>query len=116
MDEKTEQEQNEIWWKDAQAPKREKIAILLANYRDAKEELQPMMDSLDELAETIKRLTLELGEDVETEAGSATIRKGYARTSWDGKALSGYAAAHPEIKQFSKLSVVKPTVVLKAKQ
>lgn len=42
--------------------------------------------------------------------GKATYRKGYERSSWDTKALMGYAAAHPEIGQFKKITVVEASV------
>jgi hypothetical protein len=42
--------------------------------------------------------------------GKATYRKEYERSSWDTKALTGYAAAHPEIEQFKKITVVEASV------
>ena len=42
--------------------------------------------------------------------GKATYRRESERSSWDNKALLGYAAAHPEIEQFRKITPVKASV------
>lgn len=46
--------------------------------------------------------------------GVATYKKGYERTTWDSKALGGYAAAHSEIEKFKKVTMVAPVVSITA--
>ena len=46
----------------------------------------------------LKALVLEAGETIKGQYHAFTWTKG--RTSWDNKALEGYAAAHPEILAF----------------
>ena len=58
----------------------------------------------------------ELEEAAEIDGASVSIRNGYERKSWDNKALTGYAAAHPEIGQFCKVSAVKASAVIKVKK
>ena len=68
---------------------------------------------LNNLREEIVTSVLELGHTVDTVYARATYRKPSTRTSWDNKALDGYAAAHEEILQFRKESSVKPSVAIK---
>lgn len=68
---------------------------------------------LNNIRNEIKRLVLEKGESVSTPVARATYRRESIRTSWDNKALNGYAAAHPEIEQFRKESSVKASVSIK---
>ena len=88
---------------------------LLMEYRDAKIELQPILAELKNMEKHIKTLVMETGEVAEVDGCAVSIRNGYTRTSWNGKALQGYAAAHPEIEQFRKSSEVKPAAVIKVK-
>lgn len=89
------------------------LKALLAQWRNLKSTLQPMLDDLSNLENEIKSRVTDLGEPVRISGASATIRNGYTRETWDGKALNGYAAAHPEILQFRSETAVKPAVVLK---
>lgn len=89
------------------------LSEMLAQYRDMKAELAPALAALGELEKSIKTHVLETGETAEIDGASVSIRNGYERVSWDGKALAGYAVAHPEIEQFKSVSAVKPTVVIK---
>ena len=65
-------------------------------------EFSPQYPAVDEniarLTEQIKDAVLTEGATVSGEYLQAVWVKG--RTSWDTKALEGYAAAHPEIMQF----------------
>lgn len=88
-------------------------AELLQEYRDAKLEMQPSLDALKEMETKLKQRILEEGEDVEIDGATATIKQPYERKSWDGKKLEGYAAAHPEVLDFVKVSKVKETVAIK---
>ena len=72
-----------------------------------------MSNLLKTLEKEIKAYVLETGEVAEVDGCAVSIRNGYTRTSWDGRALTGYAAAHPEIEQFCKRSEIKPSAVIK---
>ena len=65
-------------------------------------ELAPNMDSLNEtisnMESNIKERVLLVGETVKGSVLQAVYNKG--RTSWDNKALDGYAKAHPELLEF----------------
>jgi len=65
-------------------------------------ELAPNMDSLNEtisnMESNIKEQVLLAGETVKGSVLQAVYNKG--RTSWDNKALDGYAKAHPELLEF----------------
>ncbi len=47
---------------------------------------------------------------IEAHGVKVAYRRGYTRTSWDNKALTGYAAAHPEILPFRSESEVAPVL------
>ena len=91
------------------------LAALLERYRDMKTELQPALNVLKSLEKEIKAHAMDTGEVVEIDGASVSIRNGYTRISWDGAALSGYAAAHPEIMQFCKEREIGPAAVIKVK-
>ena len=59
----------------------------------------------------VKQAVLSYGDSVSTSTVSALLVGG--RTSWDGKRLSGYAVAHPEILEFQ--SKGSPYVTLRFK-
>lgn len=67
-------------------------------------EFQPRTDllkeELEKLAELLKHKIIELGQTVKGSGYTAVFTPG--RVSWDDRALAGYAASHPEIKQFRK--------------
>lgn len=63
-----------------------------------------------DLEERIKAAVVEAGATVKGAALQAVYSK--PRTSWDSKALEGYAAAHPEIVAFR--SVGAPSVSIRA--
>ena len=85
----------------------------LEAYRDMKIELAPTLDTLKKLERKIKSHVLETGELIEIEGAKTAIRKGYTRMTWDGRALKGYAAAHPEILDFAKETNINSSVSIK---
>lgn len=88
---------------------------MLAEYRDMFIELSPHIDALENLKRLIVAHVKETGETGNTEGVTVKIRSGYERVSWDGKALAGYAAAHPEIETFKSVSAVGPSVTIAVK-
>lgn len=64
---------------------------------------------IGELRERIKSGVLQLGMTVKGNGAQAIWMKG--RVSWNTRALTGYAAAHPEIEQFKKVG--KPSVSIR---
>ena len=93
----------------------ESLESMLERYREMRAEIQPSLDFMKAIEKKIKTRVMETGEVAEVDGASVSIRSGYTRTSWDGKALQGYAAAHPEIEQFCKTSEVGPAAVIKVK-
>jgi hypothetical protein len=69
---------------------------------------QQIADLQAKIAEEVKFT----GKSFKCSYGKATYRKEYERTSWDTKALMGYAATHPEIEQFKKTSLVEASVTI----
>jgi hypothetical protein len=78
-------------------------------------EIDPIIEQFNaraaELAELIKAEVIAAGETVSGDHHQAVYAKG--RTSWDSKALEGYAAAHPEILVFRTEG--KPSVSLRVR-
>ena len=76
-------------------------------------ELLPTIETVeqqcDELEMQVKGAVIFAGESVKSEWLHAIYQKG--RETWDGKALSGFAAAHPEILAFKKIG--EPTVTIR---
>lgn len=70
-----------------------------------------LADEIKALETQIKKAVLAHGESVIIPPVSALLVSG--RTSWDGKGLSGYAVAHPEILAFQ--SKGSPYVTLRFK-
>lgn len=85
----------------------------LRRLRDMKAELQPHIDNMKALEKQIKAHLLETGEKPDVDGVTVSFRRGYVRTSWDSKALNGYAAAHPEIEQFRTEREIGPSVSIK---
>lgn len=83
-----------------------KRAEIMATVQEALNELEaeyaPLMDSgrerLQALEAQAKELCIMRGQSAKVDGLAVTYVKG--RTSWDTKALDGYAAAHPEIERF----------------
>lgn len=85
----------------------------LAAYRDMKIELAPTLKVMKHLEKFIKSEVLSTGELIQVDGAKTAFRKSFTRSSWDNKALRGYAAAHPEILDFVKETEVGPTVSIK---
>ena len=75
-----------------------------------------MVTSIESLQTGIDQLTSEIKSDVVT--GCTTVKGNYlmavwnkGRESWDGKLLSGYAVAHPEILTARKIG--EPSVTIR---
>lgn len=73
------------------------------------EETGELRARADDIEAAIRMEVAQRGESVKGASMSAVYVKG--RTTWDGKRLSGYAAAHPEIEQFK--NVGEPSVSIK---
>jgi hypothetical protein len=89
------------------------IEALMEQYEAMHVELAPLMEGMETIKKEIVRRVKERGVGIEHGAVVATYRNGYTRQSWDGKALKGYAAAHPEIEQFCKETSIAPSVSIK---
>jgi len=71
---------------------------------------QPYDSSIESHTKYIENAVLLDAKSFKCPYGKATYRREPERSSWDNKALLGYAAAHPEIEQFRKLTPVKASV------
>ena len=71
---------------------------------------QPYDTSIESHMKYIENTVLLEGKTFKCPHGKATYRRESERSSWDNKALLGYAAAHPEIEQFRKVTPVKASV------
>jgi hypothetical protein len=74
---------------------------------------EPYQEKMAALEEKIKAATLELERPANVGGVQVTYRRGYTRTTWDSRALKGYAAAHPEIDDFKSEKYIKPHVGFK---
>jgi hypothetical protein len=68
--------------------------------------IEPIQQQISELEREIRERVAMAAQSVSGDYLRAIFVKG--RTSWDTKALDGFAAAHPEIEKFRKLG--KPSV------
>ena len=104
------------------------VALTRADYEDKRRAIlaavQPELDALDveygplfaiaedraaELTTAVKAAVLAHGLTVKGAALQAVYARG--RESWDGRALAGYAAAHPEVLAFQKIG--EPSVSIR---
>ena len=106
-------EETEMDMRGLLTPELVNLEDLLEIYRDMKADLAPAIQELKELEKTLKAHVMETGEGAEVDGAAISIRSGYTRTSWDGRALKGYAAAHPEILEFQTVKEIGPAVVIK---
>ena len=67
-------------------------------------------ENIAELEATIKAAVAEVGESVKGTIFHAVFAKG--RTTWDSKAIEGYAAGHPDVYQFRKIG--EPSVSIRS--
>ena len=73
----------------------------------------PQLGQAEAAADAIKKEIQEFVKDNGEVSGSGYDVKLSTRSSWDGKALDGYAKAHPEILEFKTVTPV--ATVKKAK-
>lgn len=73
---------------------------------------QPYDEAIEFHTKNIENAVIQDGKSFKCDYGKATYRRESERSSWDNKALLGYAAAHPEIEQFRKVTVVKAAVMI----
>lgn len=92
-------------------PIQAEIDALTAKLREAAAPFQAQVDALE--AE-IKSAAVQEAASFKAHDVSVTYRKGYDRVTWDTKKLDGYAAAHPEVLPFRSVTVVAPSVSIKA--
>ena len=71
---------------------------------------QALQETMDSLVRDVKSGVKGLGHSVKGEHLHAVYMR---RTTWDTKALNGYAVAHPEVEQFRKMS---PSVSIRARR
>ena len=87
---------------DYEAKRAEIMATVQAELNALSAEYDPLLDSgrerLQALEAQAKELCIMRGQSAKVDGLAVTFVKG--RTSWDTKALEGYAAAHPEIERF----------------
>jgi len=89
------------------------IARLEESLKPIQNEIDFLRKPLNDLADAIKEAVLAEGRSVEGHGIKASFRRGYTRTSWDGKALEGYAMAHPEILAARKETTIAPNASVK---
>jgi len=91
----------------------DEIARLEESLKPIQNEIDFLRKPLNDLADAIKEAVLAEGRSVEGHGIKASYRRGYTRTSWDGKLLDGFAMAHPEILAARKESTIKPSASVK---
>ena len=96
--------------------KNEAIAEIHAKIMELEKEMEEISDPYDSKIAEIKTFIIEnvklQSKSFKCSYGKATFRKEHERSSWDSKALMGYAAAHPEIEQFKKTTLVEASVTI----
>jgi len=73
---------------------------------------RPYEEAIKFHTKNIENAVLQDGQSFKCQYGKATFRRESERSSWDNKALLGYAAAHPEIARFQKVTPVKAAVMI----
>ncbi len=86
---------------------RNEIQALIDNVSD------PYGEKIESLLEEIRYQVSLREKTFDCDLAKVSFKKGYIRSSWDTKALTGYAAAHPEIEQFKKETEVEPSIQFK---
>jgi len=89
------------------------ILELMEQYEAMHVELAPLIEGMEAVKKELVRRIKERGDGLTHGNVTATYRNGYTRESWNGKALKGYAAAHPEILGFCTSTEVGPSVSIK---
>lgn len=89
-------------------------ADLLAKIEALQNELAeisaPFEQAKTELMAELKPMAVAYGKTYKSEIGMVKFRSGYIRYNWDSKALTGFAAAHPEILAFRSETQIAPSV------
>lgn len=104
---------------DAMQERTAGIRAELAEIQDRLSSVEgPFRDTLAKIEAELYELTLEFvretDERPEAEGVILKFTEGYTRSTWDGKALEGYAKAHPEILELKRQSFVKPRLNVQA--
>lgn len=98
---------------DLECRRQQLLAPIAPDLAALDEEYTPMLEAaqarLDELAGALKEMVVQNGKTIKGELYQAVFVKG--REAWDGAALKGYAAVHPEIMQFK--TVAAPTAQIR---
>jgi hypothetical protein len=77
------------------------------------ETVAPLQEQLDTIKAALAAAVVAHGETVKSEYGRVEYVRGGERVTWDGKALEGYAAAHPEVLKFKTVKAVDPSARIK---
>lgn len=86
------------------------VQVMLDQIESARiEDTGQLRAEAGELESAIRAEVLSRGKSIKGEHISAVYTKG--RTTWDSKALTGYAAAHPELEEFKNIG--EPSVAIK---
>lgn len=108
------QDQRTLLQMDLSAKRDRVLAPVAAELAALADEYEAMFAAVDAsiltLTDDVKASAIAEGETIRGSRLQAVFVKG--RTSWNGRALDGYAAAHPEINQFR--SVGDPSVTIRA--
>jgi len=91
----------------------EEIASLEADLAPLQNRIAYLRQPLEDLEEAIKEEAIRIAATTEAYGIKVSYRKGYTRTSWDGKLLDGFAMAHPEILAARKESTISPSASVK---
>lgn len=77
-----------------------------------REIMNPYVAQIQECEDRIRSAVLANKTSFDGSYGTAIYTKGYDRVTWDDAKLLGFAAVHPEIVPFRKVTLVAPTVRL----
>jgi len=90
----------------------EKLAQLVA----MRAEIAPAVEAIKTLEKEIKQEILTTGEIPKADGAKVTVRAGGERKYWDGRALEGFAAVHPEILQFRTIRPTNPSIIIRTEK
>lgn len=91
------------------------IEAMMDRYAELYRETREQIAEMDALADGIKKAAREASSTISHGAVTAEWRKPSVRTTWDSKALEGYAAAHPEILPFRTVTETAAAISIKVK-
>jgi len=88
-------------------------------YAELKAQADALAAEMADLAQELRQVFTETGEQPVVDLDGVTVelaeRAAYKRQTWNGKLLTGYAAAHPEILAFLTEKLVPATVAISVK-